>query len=306
MLADQKRLEIEKALLILLDIVRGMKYATSKIPGLIHCDLKPENIFIGLDGRACVSDFGLVCTPGDIHESLSRSVPKYINNRSRPVGTPYYMSPERWRNRRVGVSADIYSLGCMFLEMLTGEHAVQGETVKALIEAHIRGEAITKAKGLSLPKTTSMFLCRCLEPDPKYRYQTWEEVETGLERMHEILLKRPAPRDTILYDVSKKGQVVLGETWFSIGEAHLDIREFRAALACFEKAREIGKAQNHSPLVALAEANIGLTYFKLGQPERGAVHYRRAAAQQERFAEGDTVKPTLAPGEEFSQTRQFG
>lgn len=305
LLKDGNGIGADKAQSIVLDIVRGMKYATTKIPGLIHCDLKPENIFIGPDGRARVSDFGLVSTPTEIHESLSRSVPRHINNRSRPVGTPYYMSPERWRNRNVSVSSDIYSLGCIYFEMLTGEHAVQGEHIKAIIEAHIRGEALRKVREMGFSPEIDTFLTRCLQTDPQQRYQTWEEVEAGIFNIYDESLIQAAPADVVLFDVSQKAQIALGETMFSIGEAYLDIQEFQAAIACFGKAKIIGKLQNYVQLVAQAEASIGLTFFMLGQPERGIAHYRRAALHQERYGDHANATHIGDPADGFDQTRRF-
>ena len=265
----------------MLEVTRGMKHATSQVPGLVHCDLKPENIFISPDGRACVSDFGLVTTPVDIFEGLSEDVLRYINTRSRPVGTPHYMSPEQWRNRNVSISSDIYSLGCISLEMLTGQYTVSGNEVKTILEGHIRGQALNRLIGLNLPLTMDAFFAKCIDPDPLYRFQTWDEVEQAIINLYGVFLRRNIEPEVTFLDVSHKTQILKGETILSIGEAYLDIQEFRAAIKCFEKARSIGKLQNYPKLVTLSEANIGLAFLKLGQNERGSIHYKKAIAQHQ-------------------------
>ena len=270
---------LEKMLRLMLEVTRGMKHATTQVPGLVHCDLKPENIFISPDGRACVSDFGLVATPVDIFEGLSEDVLRYINTRSRPVGTPHYMSPEQWRNRNVSISSDIYSLGCISLEMLTGQYTVSGNEVKTILEGHIRGQALNRLIGLNLPLTMDAFFAKCIDPDPLYRFQTWEEVEQAIINLYGVFLHQNIEPEVSFLDVSHKTQILKGETILSIGEAYLDIQEFQAAIKCFEKARAIGKLQNYPKLVTLSEANIGLAFLKLGQPERGSIHYKKAMAQ---------------------------
>jgi serine/threonine protein kinase len=272
-------LTLEKTLKLMLEVARGMKHATSQVPGLIHCDIKPENIFIAPDGRACVSDFGLATTPVDIFDGLSESVLRYINTRSRPVGTPHYMSPEQWRNRKVCISSDIYSLGCICLEMLTGHFTVSGNDVKTILEGHIRGQALNRLIGVNLPLVLDAFFAKCIDPDPLYRFQTWEEVELEIIKLYDVLLHQKIQPEIVYFDVSHTAQITKGETILSIGEAYLDLQEFQAAIKCFEKARSIGKLQNHEKLVTLSEANIGLTFFKLGQHTRGSAHYRRAMAK---------------------------
>jgi len=274
---------LEKTLKLALEVARGMKYATLRFPGLVHCDIKPENIFIRPDGRACVSDFGLVTTPTDIFENLSESVLSYINTRSRPVGTPHYMSPEQWRNRKVSVSSDIYSLGCICLEMLTGDYTVSGCDIQTIIEGHLRGQALNRLIGVNLPLVLDAFFAKCLDPDPLYRFQTWEDVEFEIIKLHDAFLHQKIEPEIIFFDVSHETQVRKGETILSVGEAYLDNQEFQAAIKCFEKARAIGKLQNYLRLVTLSEANIGLAFFKLGQHERGRAHYRRAMDQHMRF-----------------------
>ncbi len=254
---------LEKTLKLLLDVTRGMKYATTKIPGLIHCDLKPENIYIGPDDRARISDFGLVTVPAKLLENLSDTIIQDRRTRLRLSGTPLYMSPEQWRNRRISISSDIYSLGCICLEMLTGNYTIRGRLTKTIAEEHIRGGAIKRLGEVDLPDTLKSFLSKCLHPDALQRFQTWENVEQELIKLHEVLLNQKVEAENILYDASRKTQVSLGETILSIGEAYLDILEIQTAVNNFRRARSIGQSQNYPGLVARAEANMGLAYCKL-------------------------------------------
>jgi serine/threonine protein kinase len=280
-------ISLEKTLKLMLEVTRGMKHATARVPGLIHCDLKPENIFIAPDGRACVSDFGLVATPMDIFESLSPSVLRYINTRSKPVGTPYYMSPEQWRNRKVSLSSDIYSLGCIGLEMLTGDYTVSGRNLHAIVEGHIRGQALNRLIGVNLPLALDAFFSRCIDPDSQYRFQTWEEIEIEIIKLYYVFFHKTIQPEIAYFDVSHKSQLIKGETILSIGQAYMDIHEFQAAIKCFEKARVIGKLQNSIQLVTLSEANIGMAFIRLGQHERGRLRYQRAMAKHTRYGMGE-------------------
>jgi serine/threonine protein kinase len=271
-------LSLEKTLNLLLDVTRGMKYATTKIPGLIHCDLKPENIYIGPDGRARIGDFGLVTVPKNILENLSGSLIRDKRPRVRFVGTPLYMSPEQWRNRKVSISSDIYSLGCICLEMLTGDYIIRGRHIKTIAEEHIRGGAMKRLGEVDIPDTLKVFLSKCLHPDSLQRFQSWENVEQELIKLHDELLHQKIEPENLLSDVSLKTQVLKGETILSIGEAYLDILEIPTAIKCFEKARSIGQGQNYRELIARAEANIGLACSKLSQYELAISHYQRAIA----------------------------
>ena len=278
-LTPSRVVSIEKTLKLILEVTRGMKYATTKIPGLTHCDLKPDNIYIGPDGSARISDFGLVTVPTNILENLNCVVPPDHPTRLRPSGTPLYMSPEQWISRKVSISSDIYSLGCICLEMLTGGFTIRGRHMRNIAEEHIRGGALRRLEEADLPEALKGFLSKCLQPNSMQRFQTWECVEYEIINLYDVLLHQKIEPENILLDVSRKTQVLKGETILSIGEAYLDIHEIPAAINCFKKARSIAKLQNYQELLALAEANIGLAYFKLGQFERAIVHYQRAIAQ---------------------------
>jgi eukaryotic-like serine/threonine-protein kinase len=272
-------ISIEKTLKVLLDVARGMKFITTKVPGLVHRDLKPENIFIGPDDHARVSDFGLVTIPELAFENLSKTILRDFKHRSRPVGTPHYMSPEQWRNRNVRISSDIYSFGCIAIEMLTGDYPVRDLSIKNIAEDHIKGEALIRLKESNLPAALIRFLSRCIDKESRYRFQTWCEVESGIIKLYDVLLHQDVEPENIWFDVSQKTQQAKGDSILLIGEAFLDIQEYQAAIKCFEKARAIGKLQDYSRLVAQSEANVGLAFLMTGQHERGISHYQRAGNQ---------------------------
>jgi eukaryotic-like serine/threonine-protein kinase len=143
-------LPLKQALLFALQIARGMKYATEKIPGFVHRDLKPENILVGADrllgtnvNRLRVTDFGLIKT---FAESLV-SAPKSSEKELKPdqiqfthgVGTPLYMAPEQWKGEPVGVFTDIYAFGCLLYEILSGQRAAAAKTTAELRAVHCQG-----------------------------------------------------------------------------------------------------------------------------------------------------------------------
>jgi serine/threonine protein kinase len=267
---------VEKMLNLLLDVTRGMKYATLKVPGIIHRDIKPENIQIGVDGHARISDFGLVCTPVNMLETLDGSSIQHKNSRLKLGGTPLYMSPEQWRNRRISISSDIYSLGCIGLEMLSGDYVIRGRHLKTIAEEHIRGGAMKRLDEMVLPADLKAFFTNCLQTDPGKRFQSWEAVEKELIQLHESLLHCKLEPENICVDVSQKTQVNHGETILSIGEAYIDIHEIQTAIKCFEKAKTIGQNQDHRELIARAEANLGVAYFKLYQYELAIYHFKKS------------------------------
>ena len=143
-------LPTDQALLIALQIVRGMRHAAETIPGFVHRDLKPENVLVGADrlsnapiNRVRVTDFGLVPglraeqVPAETEADLAQS-PSRPTRIGSIVGTPQYMAPEQWEGSDVTMQADIYALGCILGEMLTGRMLAQGGTLDEVRRAHQR------------------------------------------------------------------------------------------------------------------------------------------------------------------------
>ena len=139
---------------------------------LIHRDLKPSNVMIDNSGKVFVTDFGL---------AMSVAAPKEIADR-RLIGTPRYFSPEQARGEELDQRSDIYSLGIMMYEMVTGAPPFDADTVEGYIRMHISQRPLPPSKiNRALPPACEKIILRCLEKRKEDRYQSVEELLIDLE-----------------------------------------------------------------------------------------------------------------------------
>ncbi|MCC7538486.1 MAG: serine/threonine protein kinase, partial [Deltaproteobacteria bacterium] len=175
-------------------IARALREAHKQ--GVVHRDLKPQNVMLTtIEGhmRVKVLDFGLSKVLRDDVESLTQD--------GIILGSPPYMAPEYIQQQDADPRADIYSLGVILFEMLAGVPPFQGEDAMATLIAHIREpipSIASRGGGRQVPIGVESVVRRCLEKDPKSRYQTIDDflkematVAASLERKSE----RPPPPD---------------------------------------------------------------------------------------------------------------
>ncbi len=170
---------------VLNQVLEGMRYIHDK--DVVHRDLKPSNILFDPHGTARISDLGFAkASKSDVSMSLSTS--------GGLVGTPAYMAPEVWRGKPATAQSDIYSLGCIVYEMLTGRILFDGETPAEAMTKHIIDGAQFEAV---LASPWQALLARMLMKEPSERYSSagavLEDLKWGLfdapqEREREIVL----------------------------------------------------------------------------------------------------------------------
>jgi serine/threonine protein kinase/Flp pilus assembly protein TadD len=174
MIQMTKQLSTETALSLAEQICDGLSEAHSL--GVVHRDLKPGNIMIDREGNASILDFGIA-------RSLES---KGVTEAGHLIGTPEYMSPEQVQDKGVDHRSDIYSLGVILYEMVTGQVPFTGETPIAISLKHIE-EPPRDPRHLApqIPEAISKLILKCLEKNKEKRFQSAQELRTELARIEE-------------------------------------------------------------------------------------------------------------------------
>jgi formylglycine-generating enzyme required for sulfatase activity len=165
-LADQLKkqgaLAWPQALQVLAEVAAALDYAHSQ--GVVHRDLKPANVLLDENGAALLTDFGFASIVGENSVSLSMA--------GGLLGTPSYMAPEIWEGQAAQASSDVYALGCILHEMLTGEMLFGGNSPLVIARAHDRGPKLPQAWPDGVPEGVSEVLTQALARDMGERPQS--------------------------------------------------------------------------------------------------------------------------------------
>ncbi len=141
--------------------------------GIVHRDIKPHNVLVDGEGRVKVTDFG-----------IARAGASQMTEAGSIVGTAQYLSPEQARGASVDQRSDLYSLGVVLYELLTGEAPFEGDTPVEIAMKHLsQVPAPPSALRPELPPELDMVVMRALAKEPDDRYQNAEEMEADLERV---------------------------------------------------------------------------------------------------------------------------
>jgi Tol biopolymer transport system component/predicted Ser/Thr protein kinase len=185
MIRMSHQLGVGTAIIIAEQICDGMAEAHRQ--GIVHRDLKPSNIMIDREGNVRIMDFG-----------IARSIEaKGMTGAGTVIGTPEYMSPEQVEGKEVDLRSDIYSLGIILYEMLTGRVPFEAETPFAVGMKH-KGEIPQDPREINpqVPEGLSRLVLKCLEKTAEGRYQTADEVRLELEKIKKgiPLAERAVPK----------------------------------------------------------------------------------------------------------------
>ena len=176
-LNEQKKLSPERAIKITLALCKALDYIHSE--GVVHRDLKPENIMVGLDDQVKLIDFGIAANAGSRRLTFAKL--------TEAMGTPDYISPEQVKGKRGDARSDVYSLGIMFYEMLTGKVPFSGPNPFVIMNERLLNNPIPPRE--VNPEVTPQLqeiIYRALERDPNKRYPNAHEFALDLEHPEKV------------------------------------------------------------------------------------------------------------------------
>ena len=255
--ADRGELpHIDEAVGLMVQVCKGV--AAIHRGGIVHRDLKPANILLGRDYRVAVADFGLVrpaVRSGDESVDLD--------------GTPMYLAPERIRSIKLGPDqvhlCDIYSLGAIFYELLTGLPPYEYDTVLEVLDAHVVDPPPSACRVRSdLPSATDEVVARAMAKDPTDRFQSATEMLDALWALRSTAARtsgpHPVPADEQTFVVADADPTVLNALTRSLNYAYPDASilttlDGKTALHLIE--------ESHPALAILDEETPGLNALEL-------------------------------------------
>ena len=163
------QLNWRESLHFITQIMRGLSHAHSR--GIIHRDIKPQNIMVLRDGSVKVADFGIACL-ADSAQTLTQEA----------LGSVHYISPEQARGDRPDARSDIYSSGVVLYEMLTGRLPFEGESAVSVAIQHLSSIPLAPREiNPDIPEQLELICMKAMAPDLEHRYQSADAMSADLE-----------------------------------------------------------------------------------------------------------------------------
>lgn len=164
------KMDWREALHFITQIMRGLSHAHSR--GIIHRDIKPQNIMVLRDGSVKVADFGIACL-ADAHQTLAQEA----------LGSVHYISPEQAKGERLDARSDIYSAGVVLYEMLTGRLPFEGNSAVSVAIQHLSSVPLNPRElNPDIPEALELICMKAMNADLNKRYQSADAMLVDLEK----------------------------------------------------------------------------------------------------------------------------
>ena len=168
-------LDIDRAVIIAHDVALGLGAAHRR--GIVHRDVKPQNVLVGRDGSIKLTDFGIASVYKDINDER-------LTTTGMTLGTVQYYAPEQAQGEIVSPAADVYALGIVMYEMLTGRPPFDGDTPVAVAMQHIQDQPTPPSQlNPNIPLALEEIILRCLEKVPYMRFHNGSQLARALEAL---------------------------------------------------------------------------------------------------------------------------
>jgi serine/threonine protein kinase len=237
-----KSIDQRFALDTIIDVCRGLQHINQKLPSLVHCDLKPANILVSDAGVAKITDFGFA------HFAIPS--PKRKKSKKVAMGrTAPYASPEQWLHKNIDIRTDIYALGCILHELLSGQRLFIANSNQEYKRLHLESPLPKIADSINLPLIIDNILEKCLAKNQSDRFANVEELLNALSLIYrELFAESPN---------FKESQPSFAAADFTNrAYAYINLKKYDLALA------DLNQAIALDPKLAQAHANLAIMFVE--------------------------------------------
>src|SRR5579859_6869760 len=184
-LRSRGMLAVDRVIIIAHDIALGLGAAHRR--QIVHRDVKPQNVLVGRDGSIKLTDFGIASVYKDINDER-------LTTTGMTLGTVQYYAPEQAQGEIVSPAADVYALGIVMYEMLTGRPPFDGDTPVAVAMQHIQDVPTPPSElNPTIPPALEEIILRCLEKAPEMRYRNGSSLARALELLGDAEMDEALP-----------------------------------------------------------------------------------------------------------------
>ena len=278
---DGGLLPVDQVLDIVAQVAQGLAYAHEH--GIVHRDVKPSNIMVVRDGHAKITDFGIARMASSAVRTQTGMV----------LGSPKYMSPEQVMGKEIDQRSDIFSLGVMLYEMLTGQAPFNGENVNAIMYQTLNAvPAPPNTLNPAVPEMINFILAKALAKKVEDRYQNAKDFAVDLRACRDTL-----PRSGKQINVSPPGgERKLPDAIDISGRRHMDEEEAKPAVALSQAFDSAAATMRLAALTGTGEDVDELVKtLKVVRPSAEAIG-RAAPAPRPAIRQGPAEPPAKSSG----------
>ncbi len=235
-------LPLRRIVAIVRQVCEGLAHAHAR--SIVHRDIKPGNIVVGAEDRVKVTDFGLAQPPQGEDSALNQAI----------AGTPGYMAPEQLRGGRVDARADIFAVGCVLYQMLTGRQPFEGSTTASVIQKTLHAFPTEPSRVREdLPRTLDRIVARAMRKDPEERYNNITQLQQDLVNYDQFGYLTDADVLRHLAEGDRAGDFLNSPAWRKSPDAHYNnITQLQQDLVNYDKFEYLTDAKVGAAEIATA------------------------------------------------------